>query len=382
MVQTVTPQGSGQSEMLRASNKMTRGRDGVNFAAGRGAWATAHKGSDARSLSDTGMQPKTPRPSGLRLGPASAVSGRLAVPDPGTASSPFLASIRPEAQRGSRGILLEALRATQRPRSGFTLVELMVAVALALILMSVVMLVFSQSLGVFRRAQATTEAIHSAQVALDFLGKDIEGAEATKMIFLGVQTNTATCWVDSNHNGVNDDPVAFDNTTDPPNHRWERHGLEFVTMSLYSFDEAGQPVPDVHVLYYVGWDPATKGRLIRCTRKHSLDTDPVTRFIANSLKDLDLPAEDSQEIAYGVEQFKVRYFYKGVWYPGWDSTNTAGYDTDPLATQDDFQYSTLPQLVEVQLTLVDSDGFMDKAGSNPIVIRRLIPVGTVVPFVP
>jgi hypothetical protein len=34
------------------------------------------------------------------------------VPDPGTASSPFLASIRWEAQRGSRGVLLEALRFT------------------------------------------------------------------------------------------------------------------------------------------------------------------------------------------------------------------------------------------------------------------------------
>ena len=94
----------------RASDKMTRGRDGVYFAAGQGAWATAHKGSDAPSLSDTGMQPKTPRPSGLRLGPASAASGRLAVPDPGTASPPFLTSIRPEAQRGSRGISSEALK--------------------------------------------------------------------------------------------------------------------------------------------------------------------------------------------------------------------------------------------------------------------------------
>jgi len=102
---------------------MTRGRDGVDFAAGQRARATAHKESeptppkqlrlrrpDAPSLSDTGMQPKTPRPFGLRLGPASAASGRLTVPDPGTASSPFLASIRPEAQRGSRGILSEALR--------------------------------------------------------------------------------------------------------------------------------------------------------------------------------------------------------------------------------------------------------------------------------
>ena len=100
---------------------MPRGRDGVYFAAGQGAWATAHKGSDAHNLRDTGMQPKTPRPFGSRLGLASAASGLLTVADPGTASSPFLASIWPEAQRGSRGILLEALSAAVSRREGLVL---------------------------------------------------------------------------------------------------------------------------------------------------------------------------------------------------------------------------------------------------------------------
>jgi len=262
--------------------------------------------------------------------------------------------------------------ARQRTRSGFTLVELMVAVALALILMSVVMLVFSQALGVFRRAQATTEAIHSAQVALDFLGKDLEGAYLeTEQVFLGVRADTALVWVDSNHNGPGDDPVAFDNDDPVPfddPKKQERHGLELLSMSLFSFDEAGRPVPAVHVLYYVSWDAATQmGRLIRCTKDR--DANPVTQFIGNSLKDLGLAPEDTQEIAYGIKQFRLRYFYKGVWYDLWDSTNAG----------DAIQYSKKPDLVEVQLRIVDSDGFMNKANSNPIVIRRLIPVGTVVP---
>jgi len=95
---------------LRASNRMTHGRDGADFAAGQGA-------SDAGALGVRCAKParrrnaaKDARPFGLRLKPASSVSGLLAVPDPGTGSEPFLASIRPEAQRGSRGILLEALR--------------------------------------------------------------------------------------------------------------------------------------------------------------------------------------------------------------------------------------------------------------------------------
>jgi len=53
------------------------------------------------------------RPCGLRLGPfrrRRTASGLLAVLGPGTSPSPLLAATRPEAQRGSRGVLLGALR--------------------------------------------------------------------------------------------------------------------------------------------------------------------------------------------------------------------------------------------------------------------------------
>ena len=62
------------------------------------------------SLSDTGTRQKAARPFGLRLRLSSTAQSRLAVPDPGTALSPLLAPIQPEAQRGSRGILLETLK--------------------------------------------------------------------------------------------------------------------------------------------------------------------------------------------------------------------------------------------------------------------------------
>lgn len=102
---------------LGASNKMPRGRDGADSAAGQGA--------RARRIGDQCVKPerrwhaaKAARPVGLRLGLAPAAQSRLAVPDPGTASSPLLASIQPEAQRGSRGILLEALNVGEGAESG------------------------------------------------------------------------------------------------------------------------------------------------------------------------------------------------------------------------------------------------------------------------
>jgi Flp pilus assembly pilin Flp len=51
-----------------------------------------------------------PRPFGLRRKSASAASALLAVPVSGTCSSPLLASIRFREQRGSREVLIEALR--------------------------------------------------------------------------------------------------------------------------------------------------------------------------------------------------------------------------------------------------------------------------------
>ena len=58
---------------------------------------------------------KDARPCGLHLGPLSAASRLLAVPDPSTSPSPLLAATRPEAQRGSREVLLEALKPRRHP---------------------------------------------------------------------------------------------------------------------------------------------------------------------------------------------------------------------------------------------------------------------------
>jgi hypothetical protein len=86
---------------------MPRGRDGADLAAGQEA--------RARRIGDQCDKPerhwgaaKDARPFGLRLGLTSAAQRRLTVPDSGTASSPLLAPIQPEARRGSRGILIEA----------------------------------------------------------------------------------------------------------------------------------------------------------------------------------------------------------------------------------------------------------------------------------
>ena len=95
---------------LRASNRTPRGRDGADLVAGQGATAK-RMGDQCAKPERHRHATRDARPSGLRLGPSSAASRLLAVPDPGTSPSPLLSATRPEAQRGSRGALLEALRA-------------------------------------------------------------------------------------------------------------------------------------------------------------------------------------------------------------------------------------------------------------------------------
>lgn len=55
------------SQRLRASNRMTCGRDGPSFVAGQGARVMAHQRTDAPRPSNAGMRRKTARPFGLRL---------------------------------------------------------------------------------------------------------------------------------------------------------------------------------------------------------------------------------------------------------------------------------------------------------------------------
>jgi hypothetical protein len=75
---------------------------------------------------------------------------------------------------------------------------------------------------------------------------------------------------------------------------------------------------------------------------------------------------------------RIRYFYEGQWYDGWDSTNQYGWNgVDDLPAGagvggDDVQFNRLPQVVEVTFRLVDSKGVLDEEENNPVVIRRLI----------
>ncbi len=315
--------------------------------------------------------------------------------------------IRPKARTGS---------------SGFTLVETMVAVGLALVIMSVVIVVFRQGLALFRRTRALTEAVHSAQVAIDFMEQDIQSAlrPANGRVFIGVKTSKDADddfrgKIDNNGDGTFDeaptigekkDSVDFLNTPGI----MERHGLEMVTMSLFAMDDEGNPVAGEHVLYYLTRDAATEngnemGRLIRLARPRGAaivdtwlePTDPGGWPSVGPPADpppptpppnSELGPQAVRTMAFGVIQFKLRYFRDGVWYDAWDSTDKPGdpdgygygangEDDDPIGAGvggDDVQWRELPEVVEVTLQVVDESGYLDREEATPLVIQRLIQI--------
>jgi prepilin-type N-terminal cleavage/methylation domain-containing protein len=75
-------------------------------------------------------------------------------------------------------------------QAAFTLVEMLVAVALGVIILAVAVTAFQQGGAVSRVSHAKTEAVHNARVALQMLERDLEQAylEPTGEKFVGIDS--------------------------------------------------------------------------------------------------------------------------------------------------------------------------------------------------
>ncbi len=83
-------------------------------------------------------------------------------------------------------------------RSGFTLMELLVAVSLMVFLMTIVVQVFMTSTDIFNRAKAKTEIYQNARYALDRMGKEINNCLSMELgnqdFRLGAPRSAGSAW--------------------------------------------------------------------------------------------------------------------------------------------------------------------------------------------
>jgi len=207
----------------------------------------------------------------------------------------------------------EDMTESPKPRqAGFTLVEMVVAVGLGAIIVAVVVSVFAHGSRVTSVTNARSEAYHNVTVALGFLERDIHSAflEADGEQFKGYADNVTFC-----------------------------------TMA----EQAGESGATT-VTYQLGLESLPDGVQVDALRRLSVPFSGT-------------PSSNAA-VGLGITAFSLRYFYDGSWGSAdeWDSTNSA----------DATQYRRLPRCIEVSIEGVDTRGFMEKTGEDPVVVRRLI----------
>ena len=226
--------------------------------------------------------------------------------------------------------------------SGFTLIEMLVALTLAIIIAGVMVTAFGSAIRIKKQSTAKIEAMRSADAVLGILVEDMRT--------------------------IPTQPVLFVSDGD-------RLGLMFLSMTTFGVPD-GVPGTATKVGYYV----TEANELMRVAIPAADDT---------------YSADDIHKLVYGMTRFDFRYYYdRGIseqgfpvedrlpeWFDAWDSTRPGGADGvvgvdryDP-AYADDLQFQCHPDVVEVRMRVVDYDKYLEGRGQNAVVMTRLIRVG-------
>ena len=224
------------------------------------------------------------------------------------------------------------------PRRAFTLLELLVALAVV----GVIAGALYASLGIAFHARDSAlravDAVQRADIAVDFLRRDIESAL-------------------------------------PPT-----GNLASVFVGAAGQDDRGQPSADLYFIAAVSGPSvalATDMRQIEYLVMPDQNDQVLVRRVTSNLMPPTTINPDDEVLCRGVRSFSVRYYDGTDWYEAWDSTQPAS-NIAPL------QSKALPQAVEVTLELdppaagAAPRGAAAASAAGPTV-TRLIPLPCAVP---
>jgi type II secretion system protein J len=227
----------------------------------------------------------------------------------------------------------------RRDHSGFTLIELILAMLLASMLALGLYQALSASIKLQRSAQGAAQAAHSGSVAMDLICRDLDSAVVPAPTDTSTTTSALTSqpltlrgpFQGSHQGGIggdNDDlvfcTIEHEDNADPADPLAE--GIHQVEFALSSSN--GQPV------------------LVRRVTRNLLATSqaPV----------------DEQILCRGVKALSMQYYDGTEWNSSWDSTQVG---------------DVLPYAVRVAIDIVDPSGAL-QANGNPVVkrISRTVPI--------
>jgi general secretion pathway protein J len=187
------------------------------------------------------------------------------------------------------------MRTTVRSQNGFTLLEVLVAVTVAVLLLTGIYGVFTSVSGAKQRLEMEGEVYHQARVLYDRLGRELRGAywrkTAKQTRFMGGRTG-------------DDAPFLELTTTAGTPFGGGRGGISVVRYELLPDREAREP--DAWVLMrseYSTFDPDGGDR-------------------------------EGYRLATGIRELNFRFYKNGKWETEWDAARDG-----------------LPQIVEVSITL-------------------------------
>jgi len=207
---------------------------------------------------------------------------------------------------------------------GFTLIEVVVAIGLLAVVMTIVYSAFSRSIDVTRETAEVTERVRQVQIITERLVDELSAA----YWMLPVSTNA-----DARGNFLGTKGTASDSDV-----RVDR--LEWTTLAHRRY-VADSPESDLAEVTYrvAGESGSMEGRLVR---------DEQVNVLADAGW-----ATQSDELAEGVSEFRLRYLTKGEWVDEWDANQ---------------RLRGLPEAVEVTV------GLAGKGNAPPERIRTIVPL--------
>ncbi len=228
---------------------------------------------------------------------------------------------------------------TRRAQSGFTLLELILAMLMAAMLSLALYGAMRSAIQARRTAQRTTQSIRAGSIAMEIICHDLENAfppPAVDPNATNVPLTMAGPFQGSHQSGGGGD----------------NDDLVFSTLSRDEMATDNGPLSEgiCTVEFYIKSDPS--GPIL------------VRRITRNVLAPTQTPGTD-ELLARNVRSFTVQYFDGTSWQPSWDSTQVG---------------DVLPPAVSVSIVIEDPAAQPDQNGNRPQQrLTRVVPIACAKP---
>jgi general secretion pathway protein J len=211
-----------------------------------------------------------------------------------------------------------------RPRhGGFTLLEILIALAILAIVLTVLFKTFQSTLGAIAAVDEETEVYRMARISMDLIGTDVR----------------STYWRE-------DEPRTGFTGTDQGDGEAASDTLEFAALVNQTLAATGGE----------GVALATVGYRLEPATDENAAFEPGAETLFYLMRDVagGTGASERADVGERVVSFNLRYFQEGTWHDSWDSAES----------------KKIPEAVEVELV------FQSAAGRNiPFKTIVDIPVG-------